>query len=117
MSTKSSRIEAIIGNHLQAFFRKSVDDVVQDYTEGSVLIVPDGPLHGLSEIREFFTAFISTLPAGFLEAFEMHRQEFDGEVGYIVWKASPWVRLGTDTFFVRSGKIMLQTFAAYPPLS
>jgi hypothetical protein len=45
----------------------------------------------------------------------MHRQEFVEELGYIVWEAAPWIRLGTDTFVVQNGKIVLQTFAAYPP--
>lgn len=115
MSANPSKTEATVGNHLQAFFRKSIDGVVQDYAEESVLIVPSGPLRGLSEIRKFFTMFIETMPAGFLEAFEMHRQEFVGEVGYIVWQSSPWVQFATDTFVVRNGKIMMQTFAAHPP--
>jgi len=37
----------------------------------------------------------------------------EGEVGYIVWQAEPGVRLATDTFLVRGGKIRIQTFAAY----
>jgi hypothetical protein len=44
----------------------------------------------------------------------MHRQEFVGDVGYIVWEALPWVSLGTDTFVVRHGKIVMQTFACHP---
>jgi ketosteroid isomerase-like protein len=116
MSANPSKAEATVDNHLQAFFRKNVDGVVKDYAEESVLIIPSGPLRGLDEIRKFFTTFIDTMPAGFLEAFRMRRQEFVGEVGYIVWDARPWVQLGTDTFVVRNGKIMIQTFAANPPL-
>jgi hypothetical protein len=44
----------------------------------------------------------------------MRRQEVHGEIAYIVWKAdtpSLDVPLGTDTFVVRDGKIVVQTFA------
>jgi ketosteroid isomerase-like protein len=114
MSSNSSETEAVVTNHLGAFFKASIDGVVQDYAADSVLIVRDGPLRGMQDIRGFFREFIGTLPVGFLEAFKMHRQEFVGDVGYIVWEALPWVSLGTDTFVVRSGKIVMQTFACYP---
>lgn len=113
MSSKSNKTQAVVTNHLGAFFKASIDGVVQDYAADSVLIVRDGPLRG-QEIRGFFSNFIGTMPAGFLEAFKMHRQEFVGEVGYIVWEALPWVSLGTDTFVVRDGKIVIQTFACHP---
>jgi hypothetical protein len=111
----SESTKATVDNHLQAFFRKSVDGVVQDYAKDSILITSDGPIRGLSEIRNFFKTFIETMPAGFLEAFKMQRQEFVGEIGYIVWDVSPWVHFATDTFVVRDGKIVMQTFAAHPP--
>jgi len=114
MSANRSVVEAVVGNHLQAFFRKSIDGVLEDYAEDAVLIVPGGALQGRNEIRKFFTAFIGGMPAGFLESFKMQRQEFVGEVGYIVWQSSPWVSLGTDTLLVRDGKIRMQTFAAHP---
>ena len=112
MSTHQT--EATLGNHLRAFFHKSIDGVVADYAEDSVLIIQAGPLRGIAEIRSFFVHFIETLPAGFLEAFKMQKQEFVGEIGYIVWEAAPWVQFATDTFVVRDGKIRFQTFAAYP---
>ena len=117
MSANPGATQSVIDSHLRAFFGKSVDLVLRDYTEESVLIVPDATLHGLAPIRRFFDAFIGTLPEGFLDAFELRRREFAGELGYIVWEAAPWVRLGTDTFLVRDGRIALQTFAAYPPPS
>jgi ketosteroid isomerase-like protein len=117
MSAQLAHVDSTITSHLEAFFQKSVEGVVRDYTEQSVLIVPNATLRGLSEIRRFFADFIGGLPAGFLESFKLHRKELAGDVGYIVWEASPWVSLATDTFVVRDGKIMMQTFAAYPPLS
>ena len=114
MSTDQT--EQTLKNHLNAFFRKSIDGVVADYAEDAVFLVQAGPLRGVAEIRQFFTQFIETLPAGFLEAFRMHKQEFVGELGYIVWDALPWVEFATDTFVVRDGRIRFQTFAAHAPV-
>jgi len=44
----------------------------------------------------------------------MLRQDVEGDVAYIVWKAETADNrheLGTDTFVVRDGKIVAQTFA------
>ena len=48
-------------------------------------------------------------------SFEMLREEVEGEVAYLVWKAETAdhrYELGTDTYIVRNGKIVTQTFAA-----
>jgi hypothetical protein len=41
------------------------------------------------------------------------RQDVEGEVAYIVWKAEPFIPLATDTFLIRDGKIVAQSFAAF----
>ncbi|HEY0475944.1 MAG TPA: nuclear transport factor 2 family protein [Kofleriaceae bacterium] len=110
----TDQTEATLRNHLHAFFHKNIDGVVADYAEEAVLIVQRGPLHGIAEIRTFFARFVENMPAGFLDAFKLRRQEVVGEMGYIVWDAGPWVQFATDTFVVRDGKIRSQTFAAYP---
>tara|TARA_Y100000588_G_scaffold362417_1_gene424093 strand:- start:137 stop:325 length:189 start_codon:yes stop_codon:yes gene_type:complete len=58
---------------------------------------------------------VGNLPPGFMEAFTMVRQDVEGDVAYIVWAAGDFAPLGTDTFVIRGGKIVLQTFAAYVP--
>ena len=115
MSNSTARINALLNNHLQSFARKDVDGIMQDYSEESVFITASGTLHGLKAIRDFFDAFIQALPAGFLDAFKMNRQEVSSDVAYIAWEAAPWIQLGTDSFLVKDSKIMVQTFAAYPP--
>jgi ketosteroid isomerase-like protein len=114
MSDKTKATQTTVDNHLRAFFRRSIDGVLEDYADDAVLVIPTGPLYGVAAIRGFFTAFIETMPAGFLDAFKMRRQDFVGELGYILWDAEPWVHFATDTFVVREGKIVEQTFAAYP---
>jgi hypothetical protein len=86
---------------------------MEDYTDHSILVTHDAVYRGLAEIRQFFTALLGGLPAGFFDAFRMNRQEVTGDMAYILWEAKPWLPLATDTFVVRNGKILFQTFTAY----
>jgi len=104
--------EAVLQNHLRAA-RIGVDAIMQDYTDQSVLITHDATYRGLAEIRRFFTALFQELPAGFFDTVTMQRQEIVREVAYILWQREPVITQATDTFVVRNGKILVQTFAAY----
>ncbi len=103
--------EAVLRNHLRAA-TLGVDAVMQDYTDRSVLITHDATYCGLAEIRRFFTTLFAQLPAGFFEEMKMNRQEIVGEVAYILWEREPIISQATDTFVVRDGKILFQTFTA-----
>ena len=105
--------EAVLRNHLRAA-RIGVDAIMEDYTDRSVLITHDATYSGLEEIRHFFVALFKALPAGFFDALKMNRQEIVGEVAYILWERAPIITQATDTFVVRNGKILAQTFTAYP---
>lgn len=113
MSKKETEdTNAVLDNHLAAAQRGDLDAVLSDFSEDSVLFLSGGPVRGIAELREFYKEFLAKPPSGFPTAFELIRRDVDGEVAYIVWKAEPGVRLATDTFLVRNGKIMVQTFAA-----
>ena len=47
----------------------------------------------------------------------MLRRETEDDVAYILWQAKPHIPMATDTFIVRQGKIMKQTFVVYPAAS
>jgi hypothetical protein len=105
--------EGVLRNHLRAA-KIGVDAVMQDYTDDSVLITHHATYRGLAEIRRFFTALFEELPAGFFDQLKMTRQEIVGEVAYILWERKPILSQATDTFVVREGKILFQTFTAAP---
>jgi len=109
---ETKETNAVLDNHLAAAQRGDLESVLNDFTEDSVLFLPQGPVRGMAELREFYRAFLTKPPSGFPKAFELLRRDVDGEVAYIVWKAEPGVRLATDTFLVRDRKIKVQTFAA-----
>ena len=110
MSTNTSDV---LAHHLNAFAQGNVDETLKDYTDDSILMHPDGIVKGLAELGSFFSEIFKAFPPGNY-SFEMGRQEVHADVAYIVWKAdtpSLDVPLATDTFVIRDGKIVVQTFA------
>ncbi len=103
--------EAVLRNHLRSA-RLGVDAVMDDYTNESMLMTHHATYRGRAEIRLFFTALFESLPAGFFDTMKMRREEVDGELAYIVWDREPIISRATDTFVVRDGKILFQTFTA-----
>lgn len=87
-----------------------------DYTNESVLFTPDGPLKGRESIRGFFETFMRDSPPELLRATALVRQDVHGDVAYILWKAEPFIPLATDTFVIRDGKILAQSFAVMSPV-
>jgi hypothetical protein len=110
-AARETSTEAVLQNHLRAA-TLGVDAIMEDYTEESVLVTHDATYRGLAEIRGFFTALWRQLPEGFFRTIDLTRQEIVGEGAYILWAGKPIVSRATDTFVVRNGKILFQTFTA-----
>ena len=110
-AVRPASTESVIQNHLRSA-TIGVDAILEDYTDESVLVTHDATYRGPAEIRGFFTALLASLPAGFFETMKMHRQEIVGELAYILWERQPIISGATDTFVVRNGKILFQTFTA-----
>lgn len=104
----------VVDNHMKAFSAQDLDGVLADYSADAVLFVPDQPLRGAGEIKPFFEAFLSEFakPGA---SFSMRRQSFSGDYAYILWTAETAdnsYEFATDTFVVKDGKIVAQSFAA-----
>ncbi|HEY9145203.1 MAG TPA: nuclear transport factor 2 family protein [Thiobacillus sp.] len=113
MNTSTEQTLNVMNQHLHAFMtRQGAGAIVGDYDEQAILYAPDCVYRGVSEIRRFFEAFLDNLPEQALELFRMRCQEAHGDVGYIVWSVGELIPLGTDTFVIRNGKIVQQTYAA-----
>jgi len=113
--TGTKETNSVLDNHLNSGLNGDLEGVLNDFSEDSVLFLPQGPVRGIAGLREFYKALLTKPPSGYPKAFKLLRRDVDGEVAYIVWKAEPGVLLATDTFLVRNGKIMVQTFAAHLP--
>jgi ketosteroid isomerase-like protein len=111
---KIASTSEVLDRHLQSFEEHDVDALLADYSPDAVFFVPTGPLKGQAAIKPLFQALISEfLKPG--ASFKMHHRCVDGDHAYILWSAETednWYEFATDTFVVRNGKIVAQSFAA-----
>lgn len=115
MDIRASDTESVVRNHLQAFLeQKGVDAIVRDYDDDARVLSEVKTYHGRSEIRQFFEAFIASLPPDTIKRFSLRTLRSAGEIAYITWSAGNAIPLGTGTFIVRDGKIVTETFAMHP---
>jgi len=105
----------ILLHHWQAFGAGDVEAIMADYADDAALITPEGTLKGLAQIRSLFAnIFANMFPAG-KTSLNLTKQVVEGEIAYIRWSGhSPFYNapFATDTFVIRDGKIVAQTFAA-----
>ena len=104
----------VLDNHLKAFDEGDLNGVLSDYAPGAVLFTKDGALKGVDAIRPLFEALIAEFgkPGA---TFNMKQQLVEGDYAYILWTAKTAdnvYELATDTFVVREGKIVAQSFTA-----
>ena len=104
----------VLDRHLKCFGEGDLTGILSDYAPGAVLFTPDGPLRGSDAIRPLFQAMFAEFgkPGA---AFSMKQQSVEGDYAYILWTAETAdnvYEVGTDTFVVRDGKIVAQSFAA-----
>ena len=104
----------VLDQHLKCFGENDLDGVLADYSPDAVLFVPGKSLKGPDAIKPFFQALISEFakPGA---SFSMREQCVEGDYAYILWTAETAdnsYEAATDTFVVRNGKIVAQSFAA-----
>ena len=104
----------VLDRHLNSFAKRDVAGILADYSPNAVLFTPTGPLTGRAAIKPLFQALISEFakPGSSLT---MQHRSIDGDHGYILWTAETAdnsYEFATDTFVVRNGKIVAQSFAA-----
>ena len=104
----------VLDRHLKSFAARDLDGVLADYSSDAVLFVPSGPLKGPDAIKPLFEALVSEF-AKPGSSFTMQHRCVDGDHAYILWTAETAdnsYEFATDTFVVRNGKIVAQSFAA-----
>jgi hypothetical protein len=104
---------AVLEHHWKTFAENDLVGVMEDYAEESVLITPDKTFVGLDEIRENFEFAFTLFPRDSTRMV-LQKTIIEGDLAYIIWSAeSPKLNLGfgTDSFVIRDGKIIRQTYA------
>lgn len=104
----------VLDQHLRCFYENDLEGVLADYSSDAVLFIPGKPLRGPNAIKPFFQTLLSEFakPGA---SFSMREQSVDGDYAYILWSAETAdnsYESATDTFVVRNGKIVAQSFAA-----
>jgi len=102
----------VLQNHLEAFGRGDMDGVLSDYAADAVLFTKDKTLKGVDAIRPLFVGLIAEF-AKPGSTFNMKRQVVEGDYAYILWTAETAdniYELATDTFVIKGGKIVAQSF-------
>jgi len=103
----------VVRHHCQVLAKGDVEATLGDYAPDAFIFTPGGIVRGHENIRAFFTGSVENcLPPDAVQ--EFISETYEGELGQIVWRAeSRFVSIpfGTDTFVVRRGKIVMQTFA------
>ena len=104
----------VLDHHLKAFDQGDLNEILSDYAPDAVLFTKDGAFKGFEAIRPLFEALIAEFgkPGA---TFHMKQQLVEGDFAYIFWTAETAdnvYELATDTFVVREGKIVAQSFTA-----
>lgn len=108
-STKS-----VLDHHLKCFGEGDLDGILSDYAPDAVFFTAAGVLRGEQAIRPLFQAMLAEFgkPGA---GFSLKQQFIEADYAYILWTAETAdnvYELGTDTFVVRHGKIVAQSFAS-----
>ena len=106
--------QEILEHHLKCFLGLDLEGILADYAQDAILFTPLGTLKGRDSIHALFqTLFAEFSKPGFFAA--MEGQFVEGEYAYILWNAQSadkTYETATDTFVIRDGKIVAQSFAA-----
>jgi ketosteroid isomerase-like protein len=104
----------VIDNHIRRFGEGNLEGILDDFSPDAVMFTPSGPLKGKSEIGGLFRKMLAEFgKPGSSET--LHTAIFDGDYAYLIWSAETadnYYEFATDTFIVRDGKIVTQSFAA-----
>jgi ketosteroid isomerase-like protein len=114
METTMPTTQNILDQHLKSFSENDLKGVLADYSTDAVFFIPGTALKGTDSIKPFFENLLSEFakPGA---SFSMQHQCVEGEYAYILWSAETAdnsYEAATDTFVVREGKIVAQSFAA-----
>lgn len=105
--------QQLLDQHLQRFGAGDIDGLLSQYAADVVFITRDKVLHGPAELRPLFEAMIAEFAQPGAR-FELLARQAEGEYAYITWTADTpqhQYALGSDTFVIRNGQIVMQTSA------
>ena len=115
METLNVTTETVLQHHLQAFLNNDLEEIMNYFHDDAEVWGPEGVVSGREAITSFFSNVFTIFPKG-ASRLELKQQIIKDEKAYLVWTAdTPMssVPLGTDSFLIRDGKIIWQSFALH----
>ena len=112
-TTSQTKTKEILDHHISAFIETDIEEILQDFSEQSELLTPQGPFKGSAAIRSFYEEVFKIWPKG--STLEIKQEFIRDNIAYIFWTGeSSFVSIpfGTDTFVMDGDKIIYQTLAA-----
>jgi ketosteroid isomerase-like protein len=106
--------DSVYNHHAAAFAVGDTEEALTDYAADAVLVTGDGPIRGHEALREAFAQMFETVFKPGTYDMTVDAKYVQGDVVFIVWHASCAtidISLGAETYVVRDGKIVAQTFA------
>lgn len=99
--------ESVIRHHIQALADGDLEETMNDYADSCVFIGAGGVVDGKEGIRKIFAGALANGPF----AVTLKQEHYHEDAGFITWSVPGVISLGTDTFIVENGLIILQTNA------
>jgi hypothetical protein len=112
-ATKKST-ESVLQHHVQALMARNLDELMKDYCQDSVMCTAESTARGLAGIRAMFGGLLKAFPPEVSANMKSIKLDINGEYAYAIWTMFPAVKLGSDTFHVCDGKIMMQSVIIQP---
>ena len=109
-----STTQAVLDHHLQCFGAGDLEGLLSDFAPDAVIFTQMGPLRGEDALKGLFRSLIAEF-AKPTSAVETKVLTVDGDYAYTVWSADTAdnvYELACDTFVVRNGKFVMQSFVA-----
>lgn len=104
----------VVDHHLKSFGEGDLNGILSDYAPMAILFTPNGLLEEIDAIRPVFEGLLTEF-AKPGSSFNLKHQSVKGDYAYILWTAETAdnsYEMVTDTFVVKDGKIVAQSFAA-----
>jgi len=102
----------VVLHYLRALNGENVDAIVEHYAADAVLFTHDGSFRGAGQLRRYFMEHLRNRPRDLVRTFQILQHTIVDDAVYVLWKAEPYVTFASDSYVVRHGKIVLQTWAS-----
>jgi hypothetical protein len=119
--SQEQKVLDVFNRHFAAFTSANLDDIVNDFTEQSVVITPDGVFEGLDRIRALYQGLLAefgVIDRGDSPGITIDVLHVRHDMLFITWHAESKYHIfsfATDTFVFNGDKVERQSIS-FPPL-